>query len=45
MSFLALNVDGTAVLQDNLTAEAEANTCTCGFRGKERNEGMVEDIG
>ena len=44
-AFLAVDGDAAAVLEDNLSAEAEADAGAAGLGGEERNEGLFEYVG
>ena len=44
-AFLAVDGDAAAVLEDNLSAETEADACAAGLGGEERNEGVLEGVG
>lgn len=45
LTFLALHTNGAAVLQDDLSAEAEADAGARGLGSEEGDEGMGEDVG
>ena len=44
-AFLALHTDGSAVLEDDLTAETETDAGARGLGGEEGDEGVVDDVG